>query len=122
VAIVMFQPNRIAAVESPPLEALLKLHTDGNHKEAYDGLRSFVLERKDAASAELVKAFETAINCLQQLNRTDEIDAFREKAIEVHKDDWRLLAAVARSYQSIDHSGYMIAGEFHRGRHRGGGK
>ena len=44
----------------PPLDQLLKLQADGNHKDAYDGLRRFVLEKKDASSADLVKAFNAA--------------------------------------------------------------
>src|SRR3954454_21751191 len=87
----------------PPLEQLLKLQTDGNQKDAYDGLRRFVLEKKDASSADLVKAFNAAIECLPALNRTDELDKFREKAVAAHKKDWRLLMAVAHSYLTFDH-------------------
>src|SRR6476660_4008505 len=106
----------------PPLEQLLKLQADGNQKNAYDGLRRFVLEKKDASSADLVKAFNAAVVCLPALNRSDELDEFREKAIAAHKKDWLLLMAVGHSYLSFDHFGYMIAGEFSRGQHRGGGK
>src|SRR6478672_11187255 len=106
----------------PPLEQLLKLQVDGNQKDAYDGLRRFVLEKKDASSADLVKAFNAAVICLPALNRNDEIDEFREKAVAVHKKDWLLLMAVAHSYLTFDHYGYIIAGEFSRGQHRGGGK
>src|SRR5262245_46523458 len=81
----------------PPLDPSLKLQADGNQKEAYDGLRRFVLEKKDASSADLVKAFNAAVACLPALNRTDELDEFREKAVAAHKKDWRLLAAVAQS-------------------------
>ena len=94
---------------------------DGNYKEAYDGLRRFVLTRT-RRPPNLPQALETAIACLQQLNRVDEIDEFREQAVAAHRDDWRLLAAVAQSYLDVEHHGYMIAGEFHRGQHRGGGK
>jgi alpha-2-macroglobulin len=105
----------------PPLNRLLQMHKDGNYQEAYLGLRRFVLS-SEVASNDLPQALETAINCLQQLNRSDEIDAFREKAVEAHPEDWRLLAAVARSYIRVDHYGYLAAGEFRRGPHRGGGK
>ncbi len=119
-AFVTAQPNAEKPV--PALDQLLKLQADGNHKDAYDGLRRFLLEKKDVPSADLVKAFNVAVACLPQLNRTDEVDEFREKAVTAHKKDWRLLAAVAQSYVSIDHYGFMIAGEFHRGNNRGGGK
>src|SRR3954466_10341986 len=106
----------------PPLDQLLKLQADGNQKDAYDGLRRFVLEKKDAPAADLVKAFNAAVTCLPALNRSDELDEFREKAIAAHKNDWLLLMAAAHSYLTFDHFGYMIAGEFSRGQHRGGGK
>src|SRR4051794_31737574 len=77
----------------PPLDQLLKLQVDGNHKDAYDGLRRFVLEKKDAPAADLVKAFNAAVTCLPALNRSDELDEFREKAIAAHKNDWLLLMA-----------------------------
>ena len=32
-----------------------------------------------------------AVQCLQRLNRVDEIDALLEDAVKVHKDNWRLL-------------------------------
>src|SRR5208337_4414434 len=53
----------------------------------------------------------------------DELDAFREAVIEVHKDNWRLLQAAAESYlNDPEHFGFIVAGEFHRGPHRGGGR
>jgi uncharacterized protein YfaS (alpha-2-macroglobulin family) len=99
----------------------MKLFRDGNYKEAYDSLRRIVLN-EDSASTELPQALETAISSLQQLGRVDEIDAFREQAFAAHPDDWRLLAALAQSYMNVEHYGFMIGGEFHRGQHRGGGK
>ena len=97
VGITLPQSGASAESAKPSLEALLKLHTDGNHKEAYDGLRSFVLEQKPASSADAIKAFDAAVNCLQQLNRTNEIDDFREKAVKARASDWQVLAAIARS-------------------------
>ncbi len=120
-AMVVFQPNASAENSSPQLTPLLKLQADGNHKEAYEGLQAFVLG-KDAGPADLARAFGAAIECLQQLNRVDEIDEFREKAVAAHPGAWQLLAAVAESYLNVPHYGYMIGGKFHRGQHRGGGK
>jgi alpha-2-macroglobulin len=121
-AILMDPVAAVAEKDPPSLEKLLQLHADGNHKDAYDGLRQFLLERRNAHAADVVKAFETAIICLQQLNRTDEADEFRDKVVESHKNDWRLLAAAAQSFLTNEQYGFMIAGEFHRGQHRGGGK
>ena len=39
-----------------------------------------------------------AIECLVKLGRVDEIDAFREAVVAVHKASWRLLQAAAESY------------------------
>ncbi len=110
-----------AANDSPSFDNSMKLFRDGNYKEAYDSLRRIVLN-EDSASTELPQALETAISSLQQLGRVDEIDAFREQAFAAHPDDWRLLAALAQSYMNVEHYGFMIGGEFHRGQHRGGGK
>jgi hypothetical protein len=117
-------PTGISAENArPQLAKLLKLQSDGNYKEAYDGLQELVLGKEQAIGTEdVARAFTAAIECLQQLNRTREIDAFREKAVAAHKSNWRLLAAVAQSYLNVTHQGFMIGGEFRRGDHRGGGK
>ncbi len=107
---------------TPSLDQLLKTQADGNQKDAYEGLRRFVLDKKDASSPDLVKAFNAAMICLPALNRSDEIDEFREKVVAAHKKDWLVQMAVAHSYLTFDHYGFMIAGEFSRGQHRGGGK
>ncbi len=99
-----------------------KLAQQGNYKEAYDGYRALALDPKD--DPRLVgRDLQQAISCLTQLQRMDEIDAFREAVIEVHKDNWRLLEAAAQSYlNDQDHYGFVVAGEFHRGPHEGGGR
>ena len=63
-----------------------------------------------------------AWQCLRNLNRLSELDAFREAVIDKHFDNWRLLQAAAGSYSQNNHRGFMVAGEFHRGQHRGGGR
>ncbi len=107
--------------ESVPLPTAMQLYNDGNYNEAYEALRKLALEARHR-SADLSTIVQTAISCLQQLNRVDEIDEFREAAVDAHSDDWRLLMAVAQSYLDVDHHGFMIGGEFRRGQHRGGGK
>jgi len=62
------------------------------------------------------------IRCLERLGRSDEIDGFRERVIAVHRQNWRLLQAAARSYADVTHYGFIVAGEFKRGSHRGGGR
>jgi uncharacterized protein YfaS (alpha-2-macroglobulin family) len=104
-------------------EKLMKAHQAGNFKDAYDGLRKLALDPKDDPS-KVGQDLTTAINCLQRLGRSDEIDDFLEAVIAVHKDNWRLLDTAAESYasQHMEHYGFLIAGKFHRGGHRGGGR
>jgi uncharacterized protein YfaS (alpha-2-macroglobulin family) len=102
-------------------EALLKAQQNGNYKDAYDGLRKLALDPADDPR-EVGNDLTHAITCLQQLGRDDEIDEFREAVIDVHKQNWRLLDTAARTYQEGQHYGYIIAGKFSRGWHRGGGR
>jgi hypothetical protein len=94
----------------------------GNYKEAYEGYRALALDAK-SKSESIPSAFERAIQCLINLGRIDEIDAFRDAAVAVHQRNWRLLEAAAASYlDEAQHFGTMIAGKFHRGGNVGGGR
>jgi hypothetical protein len=76
---------------------------DGNFKDAYDGLRKLVLDPDDDR-AEVGKDLTLAIRCLQKLGRSEEIDDFRERAIGVHRKNWRVLDAAARSVLNSPHA------------------
>ena len=102
-------------------EALMKTHKAGNFKDAYDGLRRLALDPSDDPK-QVGTDLENGINCLQQLGRSDEIDEFRETVIEIHKQNWRLLDTAAQTLVSNEHQGFIIAGKFYRGGHRGGGR
>ena len=99
-----------------------KLFSQGNFKDAYEIYRALALE----PTTELVRVghdLKRAVHCLVQLGRVDEIDAFREAVVAVHRANWRLLQAAAESYlNDTEHFGFIIAGKFHRGQHRGGGQ
>ncbi|MCY2929954.1 MAG: MG2 domain-containing protein [Planctomycetota bacterium] len=97
------------------------LFNQGNYKEAYEMFAKQALA-PDADPKKVGGDMDMAVNCLQQLARTDEIDAFRENVIKVHAGNWRLLQTAAQSYLNVDHGGFMVAGQFQRGQHRGGGK
>jgi alpha-2-macroglobulin len=103
-----------------------KLMDDGNYAEALDQLREITLAEVDnpsvPESTELVDDYRRTLNCYQQLGRLNEIDEYREAVVERHEQDWRVLGAVAQSYLDYAHHGFMIAGEFRRGDHRGGGE
>src|SRR3954469_1539445 len=107
----MIQGSSSAESNLPSLDSLLKLQTDRNYKDAYEGLRRFIFE-SSSPPKDVVKAYDTAIACLQQLGRTDEIDEFREKVAAKYKATWPVLAAAAQSYLTIEHYGFVIAGEF----------
>ena len=99
-----------------------KLFTQGNYKDAYEVYRTIALDPKTEPDR-VGNDFKRAVECLRQLGRVDEVDAFREAVIAVHHANWRLLQAAAESYlDDPEHSGFMIAGKFQRGGHRGGGQ
>ncbi|RIK73285.1 MAG: alpha-2-macroglobulin, partial [Planctomycetota bacterium] len=99
-----------------------KLMDDGNFKEALAKFRDLTLEQAGRSSLETAEDFRHALACLQQLNAVHEIDEYREAVAKRHAQDWIVLGAVAHSYLSVEHNGFLIAGEFRRGPHRGGGK
>ena len=94
---------------------------DGNWKVAYQSYRRLCLELANDPKMignDLIQAWQ----CLRNLNRLSELDGFRADVIAKHYDNWRLLQAAAGSYHQNNHWGYVVAGEFYRGDHRGGGK
>ena len=98
-----------------------KKYQEGNYKEAYEGFRKLALEEK-AARDRVGHFLNMGVTSLLALGRTDEIDEFRESVIKTHAQNWRLLLAAAESYLNTEHSGFIVAGKFYRGPHRGGGK
>ncbi|MBY0522870.1 MAG: hypothetical protein K2R98_05710 [Gemmataceae bacterium] len=104
---------------NPERVRLMKTYTDGNYKDAYDGLRKLAMDPKCDPIA-VSKDLETGIACLQQLGRDDEIDEFREAVIEVHGNNWRLLHTSAKTYLNVQHHGAIVANKFYRGNRRGG--
>src|SRR5664279_4954144 len=68
----------------------LKNLRDGNFKDAYEGFSKLALDPQDDPR-EVGSDLDHAATCLQRLNRLDELDDFREKVIEIHKTNWRLL-------------------------------
>lgn len=99
--------------------AAAKLAEAGNYKEAYDKAGDLVLSGK-GRGRELAEQFDLALSCLVKLNRTGEIDAFRDAAVKANLSNWWLLSAAAKSLVDGRHYGYIVAGEFTRGERRGG--
>ena len=100
-------------------EQLHRTMDQGNFKDAYDGLRKIILEPGQPVGADL----DRAVQCLERLNRTAEIDELLEAAVKAQQGDarrWWFLAEVARSYTQIPKQGFIVAGKFYRGPYRGG--
>ncbi len=112
----------IAAAPSPDQRAAAqKQFQAGNFKDAYEAFRKLALDPNDDP-LRVGDDLTMAVQCLQRLGRVNESDAFREEVIKVHAGNWRLLRAAAESYQSDQHYGFIVAGKFERGQHRGGGQ
>jgi uncharacterized protein YfaS (alpha-2-macroglobulin family) len=99
----------------------LKTMKDGNSKDAFEGFKKLALDPKDEPG-KVTEDMNNAIQCLQRLSRIDEIDGFREKVAETHAKNWRLLSGAAQSINNYQHHGFIVAGKFERGHHRGGGR
>jgi len=97
------------------------LHKQGNYKEALNLYKKLTLDKKDD-SKKVCTDLTQSIYCLRRIRKVNEFDKYIEQVIKLHAKNWRLLQTAAQSYQTIDHNGYIIAGEFRRGNHRGGGK
>ena len=98
-----------------------KAAREGNWNDAFQLYQRLCLKVENdpkQIGSDLIQAWQ----CLQNLGRIHELDDFREKTIQRHKENWRLLQAAAESYSQNTHWGYLVAGKFHRGSHRGGGK
>ncbi len=98
-----------------------QLFRDGNYQEAYVGLRQRCLDPQ-TDRREVIDDLPLAVQSLQQLGRINETDELVESTIAAHRQNWRLLRAAAQQYQALSPYGFVIAGKYERGPHRGGGK
>ncbi|MFT7511710.1 MAG: hypothetical protein ACI9QL_000917 [Candidatus Omnitrophota bacterium] len=97
-----------------------KLHKQRNFKEAYDLLGTYASKADVDPGQPGQQDFNIGFDCLNQLQRQSEFDGFLEELVEAHSDQWKVLQRVAQGYLSIPQHGFIIAGEFKRGQHRGG--
>ncbi|MDG1897964.1 MAG: MG2 domain-containing protein [Fuerstiella sp.] len=99
-----------------------KLFADNNFAEALTVYQDLALDEKND-DAKLTHDFGRAVNCITQLNRSKEFDEFFENTVTTHESNWRLLFRAAQILNGqVPQDGYLIAGQFERGPHRGGGK
>ena len=118
--LVLSEPTQ-AAEPAPGDRRAQQEFQSGNFKAAYERLRKLTLA-PDAPPKQVGPDLRTATQCLERLGRDDEIDAYREAVIKVHRRNWRLLCAAAENYLEVEHYGYIVAGRFERGQRRGGGR
>ncbi len=102
-------------------EDMRKTFQQGNFKDAYEGYHKMTSDPQNDPR-QVGNDLSMAIQCLQQLNRVEEIDALLEETVKIHKDNWRLLQTAAQQYMQIPHHGFIVAGKFVRGNKRGGGR
>lgn len=102
-------------------KAAEKSQREGNWRDAWQAYSKLALDAQNSG-ATLANDFNRAVECLTNLQRLHELDAFREQVITAHPQDWRLLNAAANSFIHGQHYGFIVAGEFRRGDQRGGGE
>jgi len=110
---------------APPAPQALVTEADkqfqaGNVKDAYESYRKAVLDPTFTGNAG--HAIGRAVDCLQRLGRVSEIDALFEQIADTHAARWSVLHSLAEAYRNIPHDGFIVAGKFERGPHRGGGE
>lgn len=96
-----------------------KKYSQGDYREAFELYKTALLQKK-YAGADVASNISKAVDALDILDAENEFDSFIEKVVEVRSDDWRVYKAAAVQYRKIVKHGYIVAGEFSRGDHRGG--
>jgi uncharacterized protein YfaS (alpha-2-macroglobulin family)/tetratricopeptide (TPR) repeat protein len=96
-----------------------KLTKQGNYKESLEIYKKLLDGKGDAKTGQVLSH---AYSNLQQLRRTAETDELIESAVTKHQNNTQLLITAGNQYINITHYGYIVAGEFQRGHHRGGGQ
>ncbi len=105
-------------VKATGTSAPSKLKDEGNFKEAFDMYRKLVVDPKHGgknAATDLLNALQ----CLQRLNREAEWDDLAAEIASSHGKDWRVLQALAQSYQRVYHGGSIVDNKFVRRNWRG---
>lgn len=112
------------AAEEPAPEIRAKakqLFKDGQFKEAAELFEAISL-RKDHTGEELSEDIAMTVNSFRRLRQEAKIDDFLEKVVETHSENWRAYWSASEALSNSSHHGYIVAGEFSRGNHRGGGR
>ncbi|MBC7966130.1 MAG: hypothetical protein H7Z17_09420, partial [Fuerstia sp.] len=99
-----------------------KLYDENNFNDALQLYRALAQDPENSGR-EVPGDLAAAIACLNNLGLVHEADELIETSIETHKSNFPLLAGAASAYAGeIENGGFVIAGKFERGGHRGGGQ
>ncbi|MDO5554862.1 MAG: alpha-2-macroglobulin family protein [Planctomycetia bacterium] len=110
----------IANPDDPVAECAAAVTENHLYKEALDVLYPWSLKSEGpsagrAASASRAQAIDLVVQCLTQLNRVPEIDAYLEEIAGRYSDDWLVLQTVAQHYMNLPHEGSLLDGTYVRG-------
>lgn len=104
--------------DDPVAECEAAIRENGLFKEALDILRPWTL-RPEIAADSLPDGVELTVNCLDRLDKTDELDDYIEAVIAAHPDNVPVLVMCASLYQKTVHRGAIRDGRFVRGARSG---
>jgi hypothetical protein len=114
-----------SSMQQPPADKRAqakKLYEENNFNDALKLYRELALDATNTGK-ELPDDLGFAIVCLNNLGLVHEADALVEGSIESHQSSFQLLAKAANVYAGeVENGGFVIAGKFERGGHRGGGQ
>ena len=126
VAVIILSSAGLTATKlQPPVDKRIqakKLLDENNIDDALQLYRALAQDPENTGNG-VPEDLGFAITCLNNLGLIHEADELLEVAIENHKVDFRLLVRAARVYAGeIESEGFVVAGKFERGGHRGGGQ
>ncbi|MDR1924201.1 MAG: hypothetical protein LBQ66_07495, partial [Planctomycetaceae bacterium] len=106
--------NTVDLLNMGHIDHLMSLERE---KEAYDFLVKHIFAPINPTNSKRLvdlNAIALAASILSDTDRVAEVDEFIERALEFHKDDWRIVEQIANIYNSIEHRGYLINDKFIR--------
>ncbi len=103
---------------APLRDTAAKQFGNGNFKDALEAYIKLATDPQDDP-AKVGDDLVQALQCLNNLGRIDEGDDLREKVITIHANNWQLLAKAGDSMEQFGSYGFIVAGKFYRGNHRG---
>jgi alpha-2-macroglobulin len=108
----------VVGLTQTPDEATLRQQaetafTKKNWKQAYDAYRQLVANR-DTSANKVPDDLQRAIDCMRRLNLNEDLDGLLKEAVEIHPDNWRVMAKAAFSILHSPHYGMVADQQFHR--------